>query len=446
MKELERKKAEMTDSILILKSGSCSWKKCIFCGYGRIIGYRATEENVRREFDLFFSQIKTDTDSVKVFGSGSFLDEKQVPQSMRRYFIEKCLSKNVKRLTIESRPEHITGEKLGEFKGLELTVAIGLEAADNQILDEINKGFHLEDYEKAVDAAKKAGVKVRTYLLVNLPGETEKTLENSVEYALRHSDSIVLINLLPHGNTPLFEKWIEGEWNYLTKDEFQKKTERWAKNSRIELDAETFKFTPQFQAELKKPLNGVGEEYLTHPYFEVWQDFILRWYKPVQGKIPLFLPCSNKKPYGESETHKRIIGMLESTSSRKLFHELMLSNPGVIPREFEDKYPFNNYDWDERLETEEIKKRYTEVTEQRIERYLKAHEEYIKKACCYLKPDSESYIALEEACKSLEIPLFNLLSREAYEKIKEEKKVLQTTEALKSLEEGLKCLQQDSTS
>jgi predicted RNA-binding protein len=193
-------------------------------------------------------------------------------------------------------------------------------------------------------------------------------------------------------------------------------------------------------------LNGVGEEYLTHPYFEVWQDFILRWYKPVQGKIPLFLPCSNKKPYGESETHKRIIGMLESTSSRKLFHELMLSNPGVIPREFEDKYPFNNYDWDERLETEEIKKRYTEVTEQRIERYLKAHEEYIKKACCYLKPDSESYIALEEACKSLEIPLFNLLSREAYEKIKEEKKVLQTTEALKSLEEGLKCLQQDSTS
>jgi len=409
----------------------------MFCGYGRILGYKPTEENVKREFDEFFSRLGNEVDTVKVFGSGSFLSEKQIPASMRRYFIEKCVQAGVKNLVIESRPEHITEGKLAEFKGLNLTVAIGLEVADDLMLDKINKGFKLKDYEQAVEKLKRGNVKVRTYLLANIPGEKEDTLEKSVNYTLEKSDSIVIINLLPHGNTPLFKLWINGEWNYLSKQEFKEKTKKWTSNSKIEFDAETFKFTPQFPQELKKPLVGVGEEYLTHPYFEVWQDYLTRWYEPPQDRTILFLPCSRKKPYSESETHKKIIEVLEKTNARRKFHEVMLSNAGLIPREFEDKYPFNNYDWDETLETEEVKKRYTEVTENRIVSYLIAHKEYIKQAYCYLKHDSESYQALEKACLKTNVKLTNLLSKQTYEKIKNQKKVLQNPEALKSLEEGL---------
>jgi len=361
------------EATLILKSGNCSWRNCIFCGYGRIAGQKPTEENLTREFDNFFSSLAERVDTIKVFGSGSFLDEKQVPENMRRNFIARCAQRGIRNLLIESRPEHITEGKLSGFRSLKLTVAIGLEAADDQILEKISKGFHTADYDKAVEEIRKAGANVRTYLLVNIPGEGEDTLEKSVEYALKRSDSTVLINLLPHGNTPLFRLWINGEWNYLTKKQFMEKTEKWKNNPKIELDPETFKFTPQFPPELKKPLEGVGEEYLTHPYFEVWQDYLVRWYQPPKDRTPLMLPCSRKKPYSESETHKKIISVLEETGTRKGFHEVMISNAGLIPREFEDKYPFNQYDWDESLETPEIKERYVQVTEQRIVNYLKAH-------------------------------------------------------------------------
>jgi hypothetical protein len=433
----------MPEATLILKAGACNWRKCIFCGYGRIAGYKPTQENLEREFNAFFERLPKDTKTIKVFGSGSFLDEKQIPADARKYFIKKCSESGVQELVIESRPEHITVEKLGDFNGIRLTVAIGLEVADDRLLDGVKKGFHLSDYERAVEAIRTTA-KVRTYLLVNIPNETDEILEKSVNYALAFSDSVVLINLLPHGNTPLFHQWVNGEWTFLSREEFAAKTERWKSNPKIELDVETFRFTPQFPPELKKPLNGVGEEYLTHPYFEVWQDYLLRWYQPPEGKNLLFLPCSRKKPYSESDTHRNIIAVLNKTNTRGLFHEVMLSNAGVIPREFEDKYPFNDYDWDERLETEEVKKRYIEVTEQRIMNYLKAHKEYIN-VCCYLKPDSESYAALESACRHLNIKLTSFLTSEAYEKIKNGKKPLQSSEALIKLEEGLLSLRQDST-
>lgn len=138
----------MSEKILVLRSGKCYWGRCFFCGYGRIPGMEPTFENLKKEFDSFFDSL-SGTDTVKVFGSGSFLDEKQVPREARRYFIERCNDKGIKDLTIESRPEFIKEDILREFEGIKLTVAIGLEIADNTILDRINKGFHLQDFENS---------------------------------------------------------------------------------------------------------------------------------------------------------------------------------------------------------------------------------------------------------------------------------------------------------
>jgi len=426
----------MSDSVLILKSGKCSWSKCFFCGYGKSIGYEPKTENIKKDFDRFFE--KVNDCYIKVFGSGSFLDEKQVSKVMRKYFIGKCHEKNVKNVTIESRPEYITEEKLKEFKGIDLTVAIGLEVADDEILDKLNKGFHLRNYENAVEKIKKSGAKVRTYILVNLPfiEEIQKYVDKSVDYTLKFSDSIVLINLLPHQDSDLFGLWINGEWNFLDRKQFYKVTEKWRDNEKIELDVETFKFIPRFPRGFMKPLVGVGEGFLTHPYFEVWQDYINRWYIPPKDKdILLFLPCSYKKPYSESETHRKIIQRLKKLKNYDRIHQVMISNPGVIPREFENLYPFNSYDWNEKLETDEIKRRYIEVTTKRIKNYLTSHRDNYNGMYCFLKYDSESFLSLRNACHELDIKLTNLLKEETYKRIKDNGQILQTDNAIKDLDE-----------
>jgi predicted RNA-binding protein len=109
----------------------------------------------------------------------------------------------------------------------------------------------------------------------------------------------------------------------------------------------------------------------------------------------------------------------------------VLSSPGVIPYEYTDFYPFNKYDWPEWEETPEVKEKYIEVTQKRVENYLKTHA--YKKYFCYMKLDSESYIALKQACKKLKIELVNCLDEETYDKIKTEKNPLTFPSALEDL-------------
>jgi len=445
----------MVEKLLFLKSGKCAWGKCIFCGYGKIYGNEPTFENLKKEFDKFFDSLLREekVEWIKIFGSGSFLDENQIPKKAREYFINSCIKIaeriKLRRVTIESRPEFVTKEKVLEFmrkfkpRNIELDIAIGLEVADDKLLKKLRKGFSLKDYENATKIIHECGAKVRTYLLVNIPflskKEMIKKLEQSVEYALKFSDSVVLINLLPHKNSELFDLWLKGEWNFLSKEEFRKLVKKWSKNAKIEIDEETFRFIPQFPKEKKTSLKGTSETFLIHPHFEIWQDYLVRWYSPPSQKdILLFLPCSYKKPYSTSKTHKRIIEILRRIPKSERVHEVMISNAGVVPREFEDMYPFNAYDWDEKKETLELKKRYVEVTSERIKRFLKAHKRHYKKILCFLKYDSESYKALKIACDSLKLEFKNLLNKETYEKIRNLRRPLQSDAALKDFEKNIK--------
>ena len=71
----------------------------------------------------------------------------------------------IENLVIESRPEFITSEKLMEFSYVSLTVAIGLEVADEEFLKKLRKGITLGNYENAANILHDRKAKVKTYLL-----------------------------------------------------------------------------------------------------------------------------------------------------------------------------------------------------------------------------------------------------------------------------------------
>ncbi|MCD6476557.1 MAG: DUF5591 domain-containing protein [Candidatus Aenigmarchaeota archaeon] len=413
----------MKQEIIFLSSGKCSWGKCFACGWGKLKGPEPNLHRLKNIIDKKFKKLKN-IDRLKIFVSGSFLDDKQFPKSIRKYIIQKIKENNIKQLVIESRPEFISNESLSDFKGIDLYVAIGLECADNKILKKYNKGYTVEDFVRAAEILHKNNFKVRTYLMVNLPflKDIKKDLDKSVKFAKKYSDEIVLINTFPHSESALYDLYIKGKWKPLDRQQFDKITKKY-KN--IEKDFDNFAFIPRFK---QKPLvKGATKESLLHPYFEIWQDYIQRFYKNPSKKPVLFLPCAFKKPYSKSKLHKAIFSVV----NKDKVHPVVISSPGVIPYEFIDKYPFNKYDWPEWEETSEIKKIYIQVTQKRIEKYLKNHK--YRKYYCYLKYDSETYKALSKACKKLKIKLVNILPEHVYEKIKYRKNSLSLPEATKFL-------------
>lgn len=428
------------EKTIILESGKCAWGKCLFCSFGkkdagpadvnflkqRIDRGVATDERCnpwQRRSRAIDDAPKIHT--LKFFNSGSFLDRNQIPLEAQDYLFEKCRNSGIKELIVECRPEFINEKSMDELKPragrLKLTFAMGLEVADNRVLEKIQKGMTLAKYEAAAKLLGKSGFGVRTYLMANLPfvGNIQKSLDASVRYAMRLSDSVAIINAFAYGYSGLFRMWVDGEWAPLDKKQFDALVKKYKKNPKIDIYFDDYITYPKFPETMQETLEGVGEKYILHPYFNVWQDYISRFYEVPEGKqYVLFLPCSFRKPYSLSQTHKKIIARISGLRQYPLIHQVMISNPGVIPREFESKYPFAHYDWKEWLETPEIKKQYMGVTEKRIVAYLKTHK--YKKVFAYLKPTSESYAALKNACNTLKIRLISCVDEKIYGELKDE--------------------------
>lgn len=420
----------MAEKTLILNSGKCSWGKCFACGWGRLASPRLGIHELKKVIDDFFHELRKEhIDRIKIFASGSFLDDAQFPKAIRKYVAGKCTELGIE-LVVESRPEFITTENLEDFKGAKLTVAIGLESGDDAVLKKYNKGFTTADYVRAANLLHEKSFMLRTYLMVGLPFGSAESLKKSVELADKCGDEIVLINVFPHSLAPLYELWIRGDWRPLDKNQFEEAIAPYKTNLKVETDFNNFSFVPRFSREKQEMIKGTSEKELLHPHFEVWQDYVCRFYEiPKEKKIVLFLPCTFTKPYYNSKLHREIAKI---AGIRKDVHLVVLSSPGVIPYEFANKYPFNSYDWPEWEETDEIKKKYIEATEKRIENYLRLHK--YEKYFCFLKP-TETFIALEKACKKLKLPLVNCLKPDTWEKIKGEKNPLLL--ALDDLEESL---------
>ena len=96
-----------------------------------------------------------------------------------------------------------------DFKG-DLTVAIGLEVADDELLNRLNKGFGLKDVERAYSVLDALGISSRVYILVGPPfvGDPKTSALDSVRYAKRIGfTEISLLGAYPMENTLGYELW-----------------------------------------------------------------------------------------------------------------------------------------------------------------------------------------------------------------------------------------------
>ena len=100
---------------------------------------------------------------------------------------------------------------------------------------------------------------------------------------------------------------------------------------------------------------ATSKETFNRPEIKRFQERVInRYRKPVSTKILLLLPCSAKKPYSFSESHKLFREKILSCGNPFVIHEMIITSPiGLVPRELELVYPASSYDipvtgvWDE---------------------------------------------------------------------------------------------------
>jgi len=183
--------------VIIFRTKGCSWalnSGCSMCGYfNDSMWENVSDSDLLAQFDTAMNNY-SGQNFIKIFTSGSFLDDEEIKPIVRKKILGK-LVETADKVSVESRPEFITDEKLSEikdyFKSKTFEIGIGLESASNFVREHcLNKGFTFEEYKKATKILKKQDVKLKTYVLIKPPFLTEK---ESIEDAINTVDKIKTI-------------------------------------------------------------------------------------------------------------------------------------------------------------------------------------------------------------------------------------------------------------
>ncbi len=216
------KEADMSDGrkvdamVVILRTNGCCWVKnggCTMCGYREASLSCVTEDDLLRQLDEAVARYRGEP-FVKIYTSGSFLDDNEVPPAVRARFFQAF--SGCERILFESRPEFITDEALAELPKT-VTIALGLESSDPAVLEtSVHKGFTPDDIRRAGLAIKAAGLKARTYLLLKPPFMTESMAmadaARSARFADEFSDEISINPLNVQRGTYVERLWKRGEF------------------------------------------------------------------------------------------------------------------------------------------------------------------------------------------------------------------------------------------
>ncbi len=184
---------------IILTTTRCPFR-CLMCGYYKdTIPDSPDPEQIIQQVEKAIKKFP-EFEQVKIFNSGNFFDKKAIPPDVQVRLFK--MLEDADLVTIENRAEYVNERALDEFKSrvnVPIEVAMGLEIADRNKLDIINKHMNLEKFAESARLLRKFGFKSKAYILVKPPFTNEKS---ALELGLKTIDfaeeiGINTITLIP---------------------------------------------------------------------------------------------------------------------------------------------------------------------------------------------------------------------------------------------------------
>ena len=144
------------------------------------------------------------------------------------------------RWTCNSRVDYVDEEMLQLMgRAGNWLISWGIESGNEQILKHARKGAYPDKAKRALVWAKKAGIKNWGYFIIGLPGETEETIRQTIDFSKKLPLDIALFHVAaPYPGTPFFFEVVQNGW-------FRKGT-RW---EQVDMDKGTVLDYPDLSAE-----------------------------------------------------------------------------------------------------------------------------------------------------------------------------------------------------
>lgn len=202
--------------LLIATGRGCPYL-CKFCADRTFYGTKLRLRSPKRIVDEIEWVIKRFDVKDFLFWSESFTINRQFSKRVAEEIIRRGLKVH---WVCNSRVDNVDYPLLKQFAQAGCwMIGFGIESGDQRTLDLMNKGTTLEQAKKAVQDAHRAGLEVTGHCLLGYPGESQKTIEKTVEFAKSlNLDFVQFYCVVPFPGSELYKKARKEGW--LTTDDW----------------------------------------------------------------------------------------------------------------------------------------------------------------------------------------------------------------------------------
>lgn len=195
---------------------------CIFCNQKSISGQKksVTKEEAKEIIDNYLKSIKDEEAQIEIaFFGGSFTAiEKDKQEELLQVAYEYIKDGKVESIRISTRPDCIDKETLKRLKKYKVkTIELGVQSANDYILNRANRGHTFEDVKKASKMIRWYGFKLGHQMMVGLPESTRIDEINTAKSLVKLKPKMVRIYpVLVVKNTKLEEEYEKGIYEPLS--------------------------------------------------------------------------------------------------------------------------------------------------------------------------------------------------------------------------------------
>ncbi len=242
----------------------CWWGKCTFCSWTTLYpGKDYRKHSVKRVLDeigmlIEKYHVKEIMDDSGSFPIGKWLKEFCEGMVERGYNKKIRLDCNMRLKSLNQEEYNLMGKAGFRF------ILYGLESANQETLDRINKNLKVEEIEKGVAMAKKGGLDPHITTMMGYPWESLEDAKRTIALSKKlfdkgYVDTLQATIVIPYPGTPLFTECQKNGWL---------STEDWDKYDQRTIIMKS----PLTEKDIKELTQGLYKSFVTPRY--IWRRIV----------------------------------------------------------------------------------------------------------------------------------------------------------------------------
>lgn len=207
------------------RDGKVGYGGCIYCseqGSGELITCKASiEEQVKHYFTTYRAQRANKF----IVYFQNFTNTYDTIENLKKKYDSALIDDRIVGLEVGTRPDCVNEEVaklLASYKRkYYVCVELGLQTSNDEIGKIINRGYTSKQFTQAVEILNKYNIDVVAHIMVGLPNETKKDIEDTVNFINKHKlQGVKIHSTYVVENTTLADMYKKGEYKALDLDDY----------------------------------------------------------------------------------------------------------------------------------------------------------------------------------------------------------------------------------